>query len=102
MTFTVSSLNDIASDQAWAFGADEAVPGNAFNFTFDDEGCLYSYWVMVNETTGSKELVHTAKGKAALNAYMENTSFDVTKTNGKNDTGLLATDYAISDYTTWK
>lgn len=78
MTFTVSSLNDIAADQAWAFGADEAVPSNAFDLTFDDEGCLYSYWVIVNEATGSKELVHTAKGEAALNAYMENTDFITT------------------------
>ena len=104
MTFTVASLDDLyaVTDEAYAFGADEAVPGNAFNFTFDDEGCLASYWVTVNEVTGSKELIHTAKGAAALEAYMANTSFDETMTNGKNDTGLLATDYAISDYTTWK
>ena len=84
MTFTVSSLNDIAADQAWAFGADEAVPSSAFDLTFDDEGCLYSYWVIVNERTGSKALVHTDKGEAALNAFMKNTSFIETGAAGDN------------------
>ena len=98
MTFTVSTF-DIASDY---IGADEAIPAGAFDFTFDDEGCLASYWVTVNKATGSKELVYTAKGAAALNAYMENTEFDVTTSNGCNAEGGLATDYAISEYTTWK
>ena len=104
MTFTVSSFNDLASisDQAWAFGADEAVPGNAFDFKFDEEGCLVSYWVTVNEATGSKELVYTAKGQAAYDAFIANADIIETKSNGKNATGLLATDYAISDYDTWK
>lgn len=98
MTFTVSTF-DIASEY---IGADEAIPAGAFDFTFDDEGCLKSYWVTVNKATGSKELIYTIKGEAALNAYMENTEFDVTTSNGANATGLLATDYAISDYNTWK
>lgn len=104
MTFTVSSLNDLAAitDQAWAFGADEAVSSDAFDFTFDDEGCLASYWVFVDEANGVKEKVFTDKGAAALEAYMANTEFDVTTSNGTNASGLLATDYAISDYTTWK
>ena len=104
MTFTVSSLNDLAAiaDEAWAFGADEAIPSDAFNFTFDDEGCLASYWVIVDEATGSREKVFTAKGAAAYEAYMKNTEFDVTSARGTDASGLLATDYAISDYTTWK
>lgn len=104
MTFTVSSLNDLTyiTDQAWAFGADEAVASDAFNFTFDDEGCLASYWVIVDGSTGAKEKVFTAKGAAALEAYLTNTEFDVTTARGTDASGLLATDYAISDYTTWK
>ena len=100
MTFTVASLNDLVAvtDEAWAFGADEAVASNAFNFTFDDEGCLASYWVTVDEITGAKEKIFTAKGLAALEAYTDNTEF-LTDTVGA---GLMATDYAISDYTTWK
>ncbi len=104
MTFTVSSLNDLAAitDEAWAFGADETIASDAFNFTFDDEGCLASYWVIVDESTGCKEKIFTAKGAAAHEAYMNNTEFDVTSTRGSNASGLLATDYAISDYSTWK
>ena len=104
MTFTVASLNDLVAvtDEAWAFGADEAVASDAFNFTFDDEGCLASYWVTVDVKTGAKEKIFTAKGAAALEAYEANTEFDVTTSTGTNATGLLATDYAISDYTTWK
>ena len=104
MTFTVSSLNDLAAitDEAWAFGADEAVASDAFNFTFDDEGCLASYWVFVDEAAGIKEKVFTDKGAAALEAYLTNTVFDTTTTTGTNAAGLLASDYAISDYTTWK
>jgi hypothetical protein len=98
MTFTVSTF-DIASEY---IGADEAIPAGAFDFKFDDEGCLVSYWVTVNKVTGSKELVYTAKGVAALNAFMDNADFIETKSNGCNAEGGLATDYAISDYNTWK
>lgn len=98
MTYTVSTF-DIASEY---IGADEAIPANAFDFTFDDEGCLASYWVTVNEATGSKELNYTAKGQAAYDAFMANADFIETKTNGRNASGSLAHDYAISDYMTWK
>ena len=98
MTFTVSTF-DIASEY---IGADEAIPSGAFDFKFDDEGCLVSYWVTVNKATGSKELVYTNKGEAAYDAFMANADIIETKSNGCNATGLLATDYALDDYNTWK
>lgn len=96
MTFTVSSINDIAADKVVAFGADEAVPANAFDFTFDDDGCLTSYWVIVNKFTGSKELTRTARGQAAFEA----TAKDAVTT--LPTLPLMATDFGLDSYNTWK
>ena len=78
-------------------GVDEAVPSDAFQFRFDDEECLISYWVPVGE---ARQIVHTQRGAARL-AAIENSGIS-TPSRPKSATGLLATDYALDDYTTWK
>ena len=82
-------------------GLDDAVPANAFDLRFDDEGLLINYWIPVNPVTGSKELVHTDRGRARLEAIEAQPCFTTTS-RGKSATGLLATDWALDDYNTWK
>lgn len=80
------------------YGIDEGVPTSAFDFTYDDEGCLYSYWITDGDC---KEKVHTARGLAGWVASLAQAEFMDTA-RPQSATGLLATDYALDDYTTWK
>lgn len=70
MTYTMPSLDDLAAMTV------DHLPDKAFDLAFDDEGCLSSYWVLVDARTGAKEKIFTAKGGAEHDSYMQNTEFD--------------------------
>ena len=75
MTTTFATAHELQAFNGGQFTSDEAVPSGAFDLTFDDEGMLYSYWLMLDEETGLKEKQHTARGLAAWEAMMRNTKF---------------------------
>ncbi len=80
-------------------GVDDAVPANAFDFRYDNEGCLISFWVPVNDQ-GSKELVHTERGAARLAAIESKAMYYDSRDNRRESS--LVEGYSIDDYNTWK
>ena len=66
------SLDDLAAMTV------DHLPDKAFDLAFDDEGCLSSYWVLVDARTGVKEKIFTAKGGAEHDSYIQSTEFERT------------------------
>ena len=72
MTLNMPSLEELAVMTA------DLLPEKAFDLAFDEEGCLSSYWVLVDASTGAKEKIFTNKGRTDHDAYMHSTEFERT------------------------